>query len=375
MKRIHGSILFLLLCLVPSWLYAGAPYAWSVTQSSGDAVQHEAIFVEYTCRFDSEAYEYIIVFNPPEETDAYRMVVEGTREQIIGEKRVNTYRFIVFPKKAGALKLAFDASMERTTKASIENNVIGRDNVKKLDYTAQKAVLPSVDIAVSAQETPYAGQMKLSVAVDKTETDAYAPVQVRIRLEGYGNLDAVGAFTLDIPKVKQFTDGPEKNLRLGKNGYAGSLEQQFAIVSENNFTVPALQLRYYDTVQGRSVTLTSKPQAVTVRAPTLQEDSALPKTQKSETTWPAGTWLQIVLALIAGIAIGRFLLPVTAEERGDTPLSKQIMRCSDPRKFAAYLAMLDADKYRELIDEIEQKMKRGEKADLKRYKSMFSRKS
>ena len=374
MKRNRGSVPVWLMCLLlPLWLQAQAPYAWSAVQSKRTAAVHEAVVVEYTCRFNSEAYEYIIVFTPPPETEAYRMVVEGTREQIVSGKRVNTYRYVVFPKKAGTLTLAFDASMERTTKASIENTVIGRDNVQKIDYTAQNVSLPPVTVAVAPQGTPYAGQMRLHVDVDKTEADPYVPVQVRIRLEGYGNLDVFKPFTLNIPDARVFTDGPEPKLRLGDNGYEGTIVQQFAVVADRNFTVPALRLRYFDPERDAVTTVESKAYTVTIRPAASGEQASVPSAEPhTDTGSSTEHWLQLLLALAAGIAVGRFLLPVSAEESGKFPLSKRLLRCRDPQQFAVYLAMLDAQKYREIIDEIEGRLKRGEAADLKRYKRLIA---
>lgn len=373
MKRNRGRGLVWLAWLLPLWLQAQAPYAWSVVQSKTSAALHEAVVVEYTCRFDGEAYEYIIVFNPPPETEAYRLVVQGTREQIVGGKRVNTYRYVVFPKQAGMLTLAFDASMERTTKASIENTVMGRDNVQKIDYTAQKAALPPVTVAVAPQETPYAGQMRLRVDVDKTEADPYVPVQVRIRLEGHGNLDVFKPFALEIPGARVFTDGPERKLQLDDNGYEGTIDQQFAVVSDRNFTVPALRLRYFDTGLGAVKMLESGEKHVTIRPAASGEQSSVPPVQThTDAGSQTGHWLQLLLALAAGIAIGRFLLPVSAAESGKLPLSERLSRCRDPEKFAAYLAMLDAEKYRGIIDEIERRLKQGEAVDLKRYKRLIA---
>ncbi len=369
MKRNRGSRLLRLLILLPLWLGAGeTTYTWSVAAMKREAVQYEAFTVEYTCRFSTEAYPYVIVFEPPKETAEYRMVPQNSDEQIVDGRRVNRYRFVVFPKKAGALTLAFNAVMEHTTKASIENAVIGRDNVEKLDYTAKETALPPLSVDVAAQTTSYAGHMTLHLDVDRDNVDAYTPVQVRIRLEGYGNMDALKPFTLDIPGVRQFTDGEQKQLRLGDNGFEGNITQQFALVSERNFTVPPLHFSYFDAEQKRTVTLSTEPKTVTVRpaaAPAEQEHSLAPSAGKAA-GWNA-SWLHLLLALTAGIIIGRFLLPVKADEEEAT-LAEKLRRCSDPERFVAYLAIDDAVKYRSLIDEIEAKLKAGEKIDLAPYK-------
>jgi len=370
MKRNRGSVVFWIVWLFPLWLNAQTQYVWSAVQSKTQVAQEEALAVEYTCRFSNEAYEYIIVFTPPVETEAYRLVTEGTGEQIIEGMRVNTYRFIVFPKKAGVLTLAFDASMEHTTKASIENSVIGRDNVQKIDYTAKKVNLPVVQATVIAQQSPYAGHLKLQVDVDKKQVPAYTPVQVHVRLEGYGNIDVMRPFTLDIPGANIFTDGPEKKLKLGKNGYEGSIEQQFAIVSDHNFTLPSLQLHYFDTERRDMTTLSTDMQTVTVMPVTAPKQAATDEEASHPDSATGGTvtWIELLMALTAGIAIGRFLLPADPGTEESLPLPKRLKGCKDPRQFVVYLAMLDADKYRNLIDEIEQKLKAGERVDLGSYK-------
>ena len=57
--------------------------------------------------------------------------------------------------------------------------------MEKLDYTARKVALPSVAVSVAAQDTRIAGHLRLSVAADRKTVGAFAPVQVRVTLEGY----------------------------------------------------------------------------------------------------------------------------------------------------------------------------------------------
>ncbi|UFS63553.1 hypothetical protein LOH54_05330 [Sulfurimonas sp. HSL-3221] len=369
MKRSPGSGVLWALLLLPllSWA-AETAYTWSAAATKKSVAQHEAFAVEYTCRFDTEAYAYIIAFDPAQETEAYRIEPQSTDEQIVDGRRVNRYRFTVFPKKAGRLTLSFSATMEHTTKASIENAVIGRDNVEKLDYTSRTVSLPPLSVEVRPQETAYAGHLELTLAVDSEKVDAFTPVQVAVRLEGAGNLDVMAPFALTIPNARQFTDGEQKQLRLGDNGYEGSISQQFAIVAEHNFTVPALQLSYYDTERKRTVTLSTQAHAVTVKPAAAAGEHKATSSPTAEVPVPwSASWLHLLLALIAGIVIGRFMLPVRVESEA-LSLPEKLQRCRDPKRFVAYLAMADAEKYRTMIDAIEAKMKAGEKVDLSSYK-------
>lgn len=353
MKRNRGRVWFLLLWLIPLGVEASSAYRWSAEASMHRMALHEAVRLTYVCRFDSEALEYLITFDPPRETDSYRLLLESAAEHNPGGKRVDTYRFILFPKKAGALHLAFSAAMGHTSRASIENTVIGRDNVEKLEYTTRNVALPTLDLEVIDHTNRYAGQLTLDVDVDKNMTNAFAPVQVRVAVEGHGNMDTIPPYRLMIPGVRIFGDAPTKNIRLGDNGYAGSIVQRFALVSDRNFTVPPFKLTYFDTETNRTVALQSALVKVRVRPAAEAGEVQQPSHDETVKTDGGTEWLHIFIALIAGIVIGRFLLPVRISEE-ERSLPEKLKSCNDPVKFAAYLAILDASRYAKMIDAIEQ---------------------
>lgn len=375
MRRIPGKgrlLLWLLWLLWPLLLQAAPDYVWNASQSKRLVARHEAFVAEYRCRFAGEGYEYVIVLKPPKETDAYRLVIESERERIVDGQRINTYRFIVFPKKAGRLVLDLNASMEHTTKESIENTVIGRDNVEDFDFVATTVRLPEIAVEVQPQPERFAGVLSLNASTDKKVTDAFSPVQFRVRLEGYGNLDRFGDFNFSVAGAKIFTDGVRRTLRLDDEGYRGTIEQQFAVVADRNFTIPSLTLRYYDTKARKVRTLRTEAVPITVRgyaSPSSLLDA--PEAAEKENGGIGWGWLNLLLAFVAGIAVGRFLLPVSEEEEASAPLPTRLKRCRDPKKFAAYLAMYDGERYEAMIEEIEMKLKRGGKVDLKYYRKLL----
>lgn len=370
MKRHRGNHWFWLLWLLPALAAAQTRYHWQMEQSKTRAAVGEAVMLEYTCRFEGSGYEYVITFAPPKETDAYRMVIDSERQQTVDGKRVNTYRFILFPKRPGLLSIALGAVMKHTSKASIVNTTIGRDNVEDLDYKAKTVELPPVAVDVHANPTGYAGALRLAVDVDKKEVSAFTPVQVEITLQGEGNLDRIPPFALDIDHAKIFTDGLERTLQITDEGFSGVLRQQFAIVSDTNYTVPSVQLEYFDTGAGEVRTLRSDAVPVIVRSlprravPGAAEQPA----DDAPFSW---YWVDLLLAVGAGIVIGRFLLPVRAEGSAPQTLQARLERCRDPERFAALLAIADAEKYREIIDDVERKRSAGEKVDLQAYRSML----
>ena len=373
MRRNRGSAVIWLLWFWPLWLAAAPLYEWSEVQSATRAAQHEAVVVEYTCRFASEGYEYIIAFDPPKETEDYRLVLDTAREQIIDNKRVNTYRYVVFPKKAGTLRLAFSVSMEHTSKAAIEDTVIGRDNVRKIDYTTRIVALPEVTVAVTPNAERIAGHLQLTLDIDSRTVDAFVPVQAKLTLGGYGNLDGIEPFSFDIPGVKQFADDPEKRLTVGDNGFSGNIVQRFAFVSDRNFTIPALTLRYYDTRSKSVVTLRTEQTRMTVRPAEIPAAVPVPQQAEGSALLYGIPWLLLALAFVAGVVVGRLLLPIDSGSEAPLPPFERLMRCRDAEKFVVYLAMANADKYRGIIAEIERTLAEGKKVDLRLYKRRLKR--
>ena len=376
MRQIRGKsiLLWCFFAVLPLLLQAETSYTWSVYQSKKEVALYEAFVVEYRCRFSTRGYEYIIVSNQPKETDDYRLVTESEREQIVDGKRVNIYRYIVFPKKAGVLAFALSVVMERTTKESIENTVIGRDNVEDFDFTSKKIYLPSVKVDVKAQPKRYTGNFVLKADVLKPEAEAYEPVQFRVSLSGYGNIDRLEDFRLNIDDVTIFTDGIKSSVEPDDKGFEGLFRQQFAIVSDHNFTIPVLSFSYFDVKERRVKILKTNEISVHVK-PLPKTNDLLDKVvgDEIESGGSGWTWVNIVLAFILGIAVGRFFLPVSDEDRDiSQPLSKRLKHCKDPKKFIAYLAMYNSIKQKEIIEEIESCLKQGKKVDLRSYKKLLN---
>jgi len=369
MKINPGRGVLWLMVLIPLWLGAEqTTYTWQVNATKSRVAEHEAFAIEYTCRFSTQAYPYVVAFEPPLQSDAYRMIPRSSDEQVVNGKRINRYRFVVFPQQPGELTLALQATMEYTTRDSIENAVIGRDNVEKLDYTAKKIDLPVVKVLVRPQPTAYAGHMRLWLDVDHDRVDAYTPVQVALRLEGEGNLDALQPFTLKLSDVHSFTDGESRKLELTDRGYEGTVTQQFALVSEKDFTIPSLQLRYYDTRLRRVVNLSTPPHLIHVLAATVKPspEDVPPESQTLSVPWPV-----LLAAALVGFIAGRFV-PTLRRREEDLSLLQKLHSCTDPKRFIVYLASMDTQKYAVLIDEIDALLAEGKKVDLRYYKRQLN---
>jgi len=286
--------------------YADQEFTWSLKHSKSQLYMNEAVELEYTCRITKDAILYVIEFDPPKESEQYRFFPLGVIKKSEGNIHSYTYRFVMFLKESGEQKIRFKALMRKTTQASIENSVIGRDNVEDYAFDDTEVILPEVTLDVMAHQETMTGDFKLKVEVDKKELQAYEPLHLNIEVTGAGDFDQLKEFKMDIEGVTVFSEGAHKSYTLSTDGFKGSWKQQFSLVSADSFVIEPLHLRYFDVAKKEVVTLESERFEIKVKSAFTQEE-LLDHIQEDTPSvlWQRST-LFYLLTLIVGIIIGRF---------------------------------------------------------------------
>ncbi len=349
MKRNPGRGVMLWLLL--GTLLCAAPYEWSVTAEKSVLYEHEGVAVTYRCRFADAGALYMIDFNPPRETERYRMELLGERERVDAGRRVNTFRFLLFPKGEGRLTLEFPLLMRKTTRASIENTVIGRDNVEDLDFTDTPMQTPPLTLTVHSNPLLLTGRFTMQMTVGATEVKAFEPVQMSVTVQGEGNPDRLVPFTLDIPGVEVFSEPPEHRFERGEKGLKGSWTQRFALVGDRDFTIPPLRLEYFDSAAAAPRTLVSEARKVRVAPPEAFEP--LPEADAAEPWRWEWSYLYYPLTFLAGLVAGLWVRLRPAGETKETDLQVRIASAKTPRQLAVVLTLHDAVRFAPLIEKLD----------------------
>ena len=114
----------------------------------------------------------------------------------------------------------------------------------------EKVNLESKEIKLEVLSLPdevtISGDYKLIATVDRKEVKLGQPIKFSVLLEGRGNLENLDFFKLKIPHTTIYSEpltGESKN---------------FTIVSDRNYTIPPLMLRYYN-VKSHSIELIDTP--------------------------------------------------------------------------------------------------------------------
>ena len=164
-------------------------------------------------------------------------------------------RYSLMPQQTGKLEiLPLNLHIESIAKAY--QKLYNRNKyLEKVDIQTEKLLL---NVLPLPQGVKINGDYKLIATVDKTEVNTGMPINFTLILTGEGNLDDIDFFILKIPHTTIYTK-PSKHL-----------SKSFTIISDTNYTIPSITLKYYNP-KSRSLELTSS-QAFSIKVATDAHD-------------------------------------------------------------------------------------------------------
>ena len=347
MKSNLGRITLLL--LLPFTLFGA--FRWEVALNKKRVVQDEAILLTYRCYFTGEAYGTSIDIAFSEATEhAFRIEALSADDKIIDDNRISTFKYVLFPNRAGELHVNAKAILRTTSKEQVENAVIGRDNMEYYQFDKDEIALPQALLHVKRVDVDLVGKYTLHVTLDKQKTKPFEPVHLRIEFAGVGNIDRFKPFSLDIQGAQIFTEKPFLRYRLTQDGYKGEVLQKFAIVSEHNFTIPKLGITVYDIEKQKDIVLAYDARRIIVANPYKKE--ALLDTKSEDTPTDDFSIIYYLFTLLLGILIG-WHLHEFVQKRSRQREQNNFKSIKDVKTMLTYLALQGG--YDALIAEAEQK--------------------
>jgi hypothetical protein len=244
--------------------------------------------------------------------------------------------------------------MKLTSRESIEEMVIGRDNVKKED--TKKTVVKQEVFKLFIEETPSAlvGDFALDVKKREPLVKAYEPYHLEIKIQGDGNFEALEPLRFEIEGVKIFAEDVVLNQHLTKEAQSGVWSQKFAFVAEKSFTIPKQEIEYFSLKTKKLEKLVFDAVGVKVEGGFAKEE-LLDVVQKKEFVFDSA-YLYYVLTFVAGFLVGKIKRKKSVQTK---PNDTFLQKVKDVKSLDALMVLLvveDATRYEPLIKEIEQDM-------------------
>jgi len=219
--------------------------------------------------------------------------------------KVAEVKYLLVPKSEGvihfsvALKLGF-----------------GRPMIDAFGFMTQtmryRTLSKNIDIKAKKVYDGIIGNFQISMNVDKTKIKANKPVNGKLIIKGYGDLSNLSDIKINIPNATIYDNKPKITQTIKDNKIYSKYEKSFVVLADNNYTIPPVEISYYDINDKKVKNISTKPVFVEVKGvknpvvynkPTPMQ----PKIQTKIITKYKNNYLLLSGVLILGIIIGYLL--------------------------------------------------------------------
>jgi hypothetical protein len=353
MRKNLGRAFLVILIFLHAEVFAST-YTWSATSNKTTAYLNEAIYLKYVCAFSDRAEVVTIVFNPAGEYEKYVLKNLRQSQNIVDGKRVNIYEFVAFAKVAGEMKFDFEAQMKQTTKESIENTVIGRDNMQKEQFAKENHKLETLIVDVKETEQILVGNFSIEVKKHEPKVKAHEPYHIEVAIKGNGNFEALKPLEFNIEGVKIFAGDVVEKIELSEKGESGEWSQKFAFVSEADFKIPEIKIEYFNLSEQKSDVLMINAIDVSV-AKGFSKEELLDKVEDDSFKFDY-SYLYYILSFIVGFLAAKIEIKKRViTQSADDEFRKKIDEAKSLNELMVLLALRNDKKYEQIILDIESK--------------------
>lgn len=282
--------------------------------------------------------------------------------------------YVLAAQKSGELFLK-PAAMSLAQQGSVNDDFFGgmSGNVKWNRYLSNSLhvkvkPLPSgVDLVGS--------DLNIKVSIDKSKVNKNEAANVTLTLQGGANFEDVSPLKLSIADVSVFEDDAKID-NLIKNGvYESTYTKKIAFVSDKSFTIPSIEIKYFDTKAHEVRTLKTEPLHVEVSGSSANAKEAPLKIEKANPNDQKGSLFgnkifyvsSVVLTLLIGLALGIIIMIVKPFSKKDK-IFAPVSRNESKALIAKLIAFKEDPEVREMIELLEKKSYLGENITIDKQK-------
>lgn len=250
---------------------------------------------------------------------------------------VYTFKYLFTAQKSGDLTI--DAAQVQVGQRSYQRDAWGM-----LGMAPKYKSLFSNPINIKVLPLPTAaqtiGSFTFDAVVDKTSSDEKNAVNLTLAINGTGNVEDIEPFELQVPHALVYDEKPKRTSKTVNGKVKGLFTQKFAIVSDENYTIPALHFSYFDKKKKKLITLATKPISITIiptaTAPSSEHvfvEKASSKAPQEKSTAVVGSykWYELTGILVLGMMLGYLLRGIKFRGKRTKKTPKKTINASDKK--------------------------------------------
>lgn len=283
-------------------------------------------------------------------------------------------KYLLFPQKAGKIEL--------------EPIKIGITTLKNQYGGSFYLTTPTVTIPVYSnklelnvkalpQGINLIGDFTIESTIDKATINQGDAVSYKLYIEGRGNIDDLDEVLIKIPNTTIYDNPSKKEYNIQGNIYGGKYTKIYSLVGKEDFTIPSIEVQYFDKKTKTVKTIRTKEYNIKVNAtvgkerklevsniPHQKEVEQIQKVEIVKTT-DNEKLLYFIMGLFSGVAIlGSYIFWTKRDrEKSEIPLLENVKKAKTPDElFKILLVYINID---EKLDKIIYKL---EHISLEEYK-------
>ena len=251
-----------------------------------------------------------------------------------------TLTYLLFPQKKGKIDIgAFKINVVVSTSNNYTNSFFFTGATREIPVYSNTV---NLNVKALPNGVGLIGEYDIKGLVDKTEVKAGEAISYKLKIIGEGNIDDIKELKPNIPNATIYENPAKKDFFIANGVYGGEYNKVFSIVASEDFTIPSIELSYFDKNSNSIKTVKTKEYKIKVKQPVVKEKSVLqtaPDTkqklkqivQKEQTTqnFPLLNGLFFVLGIIVtlgGFVVYKLFILKSDNTKEDTPLIVQVKK-------------------------------------------------
>lgn len=287
-------------------------------------------------------------------------------------------KYLLFPQKAGKVELDPLKIGVTTLKSQYGGGFYLSSPTVTTPVYSNKLEL---NVKSLPEDINLIGDFTIKSTIDKTVIDQGDAVSYKLYIEGRGNIDDLDEVEINIPNTTIYDNPSKKEYNIKGNVYGGKYSKIYSIVGKKDFTIPGIEVKYFDKKTATVKTIRTKKYDIKVNI-TLTKEKKLevahtPKQTISNQIQKVNivkiTDNEKLLYFIVGFSMGIVILGSFVlwrkrdKQKNEIPLLKNIKKAKTPAElFKILLVYINID---EELDKIIYKLEKLSLAEYKKEKT------
>ncbi len=364
------------------------PYILEMSFDKNRTKVGEALELRLTLKIKEDAKADRVDIIPPLLDDFWVKGNPVKEEYSDGVYSIVKYTFNIFAQKSGTLNIPKTSVRIGTTSNSrgFNDPFFGASPFEKLRWRRYYSNSLKLTVDPLPNGLELYGHFYITLNVPKKEVKSNEPLNITIKVEGDGNLDDIKKFKLNIPNVMVYENDPKVVAKFKNGVYKGQLKEKIAIVADSDYTIPKIELKYFDNREQKEVTISTNPVDIKVigtpqykansadnNAPIKVEvaKSSKPLVENRKLSSNKNNYLMLIVGFILG-TLTLYFINIFREKKRDKkvelPITKAIKKSKNDKELYSLLLPYakDNEYIKDKLDRLEENIYKSAKNSINR---------